>query len=482
VAAVSYRRAINLDKPSNRKAVQDANRKVPHPKTHAQRKAWMDAYIAAGGEYEVIDKSGRKAKDSTQTCPKQKPIIKITVTKIEYVNDHKAILVKGDDWKDPAGAAEKAKFRKPEFIRGTNGDRAYPASVTWDQQLLMKVTCVVEPKDCSPETGVLRADSAKPHMSFESGKVTFKGGENPPILVAAKANLPKAIALVKGETLTWKAKTECGSYNCGNTTHDLYVITAAPVTAPGWPMSNNNGDHNFFTDFRMKHVVTLTQGEHVEHSIVRKIWESYGGSYDLSAPGKLHPWKLSRPGTRGQCMTICAFFQSCSGLLGLKGDLVFVWPSFTNVSGSDVTSSYNSIAGAWAVASPNFRTQTRAVTSPPHTSGTEHGKYHGTEYVAMIDHATTGSGTWLPGWNNYEATFRFTDKSGTTKYYGGGGPIKATPTLVLNDVCSLVSWCYAVSTGKVNTVCHPPGPCKWWSSNTRTPWPPASMSTEYLRG
>ena len=172
----------------------------------------------------------RKAKHSTHNCPKKKPIIKITVTKVEYVNDHKVLLAKTDDWKDPATAPEKAKFRKPEFIRGTNGGHAYPVSVSWDQQLLMKVTCVVEPKDCSPEPGVLKADSAQPHLTFESSKVTFKGGENPPILVKGGAKLPKVIDLIEGEVLNWKAKTDCRSYTCGNSTHDLYVTTANPIT------------------------------------------------------------------------------------------------------------------------------------------------------------------------------------------------------------------------------------------------------------
>ena len=54
---MNHRRAINLNQPNNRKAVREANRKVPNPRTYTERKAWMDAYIAAGGEYEVVSKS-----------------------------------------------------------------------------------------------------------------------------------------------------------------------------------------------------------------------------------------------------------------------------------------------------------------------------------------------------------------------------------------------------------------------------------------
>ena len=97
-------------------------------------------------------------------------------------------------------------------------------------------------------------------------------------------------------------------------------------------------------------------------------------------------------------MTICAFMESAAGLLGLEGRVVYVWPNFDD-PGNDaaMTKSWNARAGAWAAASPSFVKQKRAVTVPPHSS-MGHGKYSSTESVAMVDHATAGSGrmaAWL---------------------------------------------------------------------------------------
>jgi len=74
-----YRKAINLDKPSNQEAVKKANAAIA-PKTGGKqltmgpedadsRKKWMDAYIAAGGEYKVVNLTGKKPKDPRTLCP-----------------------------------------------------------------------------------------------------------------------------------------------------------------------------------------------------------------------------------------------------------------------------------------------------------------------------------------------------------------------------------------------------------------------------
>lgn len=101
----------------------------------------------------------------------------------------------------------------------------------------------------------------------------------------------------------------------------------------------------------------------------------------------------------------------------------------------------------------------------------------------MVDHATS-RGVWAPGWNSYEATFRYTDDQNITKYYGGGGPMENTPEEILDGVCSLVAWCYytAESVRKnigANTLCNPPGPLRWWKTK-RQGWPPSTLDQEIL--
>jgi hypothetical protein len=95
--------------------------------------------------------------------------------------------------------------------------------------------------------------------------------------------------------------------------------------------------------------------------------------------------------------------------------------------------------------------------------GTEHKERHGkhshNEELLMVD----GSG----GWNQFEATFKFThpDKTGATKirYYAGGAGVYDTPQDVMKAVCKETHWTYVAghvrSTGQATEqICKTPGP------------------------
>ncbi len=342
----------------------------------------------------------------------------------------------------------------------------------------------VDPPDCDPEDGILTGSSSLPHVSFKSQRVTFSGGVVG-IYVEADAPLPKQIDVLDNVVVQWSAQTDLRTIaNSGTSTHEIYVTADVPVTAPSWPMSSNlvppgqgSVDHNFFTAFRMKHAATKAKGKSALHDVVKALWDSYGSSYDLNANGHMNPWNLAVAGTTAQCMTICAFLQSAVGMLGLKGDVVYVRPTFDEPpSASGLTKSFNAAGNSWAVASPVFTYTSRQVTVPPHTSKTKHNKYRPAEIIAMIDNMGAPS-HWTPGWNNYEATFRFDDGS-AVKYYGGGGSVENSPTETLDAVCSLVAWSYGG-----NTICNPPGPVRWWRrQNMWTPWPPPTLSSEVLPG
>ena len=435
---------------------------------------------------EAKEKPDRECDETAAPCPlaEKKELTNVQVVSIEYLTDHKLMLDKHDDWRDPVSPVEKKRIKDygPEFVRGQNGGKARPVTHTWDQKVSIKVVVKVDPIDCVPEKGVIEGKSSLPHLSFRSAEAEFSGGVMtiPSALVAQKP-LPKKVDLVENVTVKWSAKTDQTTISdSGTSIHEVYVTTGAPVMADSWPMESNRGDHNFPTAFRVKHAVKTARRENDPHAMVRRIWQSYGGEYDLSAPGDLNPWNLAASGTRAQCMTICSFMQSAAGLLGLRGQVVYVWPNFAEPTGAETTKSYNARAEAWAAASPRFQSQKRSIKSPPHSPQTKHNQYGSIEQVALVDHATnTATGDWIPGWNNYEATFRFED-GGVTKYYGGGGPIEDSPKAVLDKVCAVITWCYSTS-ASVKTFCSPPGPCKWWGK-PRTPWPPPTMDSEMLRG
>jgi hypothetical protein len=95
----------------------------------------------------------------------------------------------------------------------------------------------------------------------------------------------------------------------------------------------------------------------------------------------------------------------------------------------------------------------------------QHGQKHDSEELLMID----GGG----GWNQFEATFKFThpDKTGkmTSRYYAGGAGVYDTPEAVMKDVCKETHWTYVAgrlqSTGQATErICKDPGPSpvdKW---------------------
>jgi hypothetical protein len=408
------------------------------------------------------------------------PITDIKVMAISYATDHRVLLDKRDTWHDPISAAERDWIanQKPEYRRGENGDKALPISHTWGERIGIWVKIRVEPSDAEPESGTLMGQSSRPEVSFQSPQWTFPGGESW-VLAYADAALPAKIDLIEDVTVTWKAVTNIKTHSpCGESKHEIYVTAGRPKLAKGWPMTDNLGNHNWVTAFRMKHAVKTAKGQSKGHDIVQKIWDSYGSEYDLMANGAMNPWNLSVAETTAQCMTICAFIESAAGMLGIVGRLVYCWPSFVENPGADpeVTKSFNpGTPGVWALASPTFHPQSRLVTSPPHSGHQQHSKYGPSETVAMVDHHGS-TARWTPGWNNYEATFRYTE-NGVTKYYGGGGSVQDTPSKVLDDVCAVISWCYSTAEGHGRSFCNPPGPCRWWSHFHRTPWPPPTTES-----
>jgi hypothetical protein len=431
---------------------------------------------------------------ATTPAPVKKPIIDIQIVDFTYLTDHKVMLDKTDDWQDPVTPAELKKIAdsKPEYVRGANGNKARPISHTWSsdpattsgpiEKMTAYLHVKVDPPDCDPEGGILIGTSNLPHVSFKSQRITFSGGMIL-VFVEADAPLPREINVLENVSVQWSAQTDLRTIsNSGTSIHEIYVTAGDPVTAASWPMTDNQAlpggpkNHNFFTAYRMKFAAKSAPFLSKPHDIVNAIWGLYFDQYDLSAPGNMNPWNLATRRIGAQCMTICAFFQSVAGMLGLKGDVVYVYPTFDEPpTAPNLTKSYNGVGRCWVAASTEYQPVLRQITAPPHSSKTKHHKYRMTEYIAMIDNAGVPQNDWTPGWNSYEATFQYNDGT-TTKYYAGGGGVADSPRKVLDNVCAFVAWCY-----NSNTVCNPPGPARWWGP-PRTPWPPKTLNKETLPG
>lgn len=94
--ASNARRAVNLHLDKNKRAVSAANRKVPRVDDGADRVAWMDAYIAAGGDYEEVAPTGKVPGDPKQRCLKAK--LTVTVSDADTglpVEGAEVVLTKG---------------------------------------------------------------------------------------------------------------------------------------------------------------------------------------------------------------------------------------------------------------------------------------------------------------------------------------------------------------------------------------------------
>lgn len=423
--------------------------------------------------------------------PGKKPIASIKIVSITNITDHHVMLAKYDDWKNPQNEDEKKLVGKPEFVAGENDDESLPISHTWKQKIKMKVKVRVEPEDCLSAKGKLIGTGNHACFTFKSSKKKFVSGLVE-VVVTADEELAEEVGIIEDYEIKWSVQGDgLNIEDAGTSKHDIYITTGKPKLAESWPMANNGGqNHNYLTANRVRYAAALAQQKSDPHEIVKSIWESYNGSYDLSANGNKNPWKLMVDDERGQCMTICSFIESAAAMLGLKGQLVFVWPSFSKPKGKGMTRSYNDYAEVWAAASPIYQKQERSSKKrPPHSANSEHHKHYAKEIVSMVDHATAGDGvTWMPGWNTYEATFRFTANK-VTKYYGGGGPIEDSPSEILEKVCALISWCYYVPKPGTQllyaqTFCmtNDKKSCVWWSTNNREPWPPPSMANTALPG
>jgi hypothetical protein len=136
-----YRKAINLDKPSNQEAVKKANSAIAPetggrqltmgPEDADSRKKWMDAYIAAGGEYKVVKPSGKKVKDPKANCPKK--LIKVVWSHHEaYCGNPVALLGTAQNMDPDTPATAEVTAEGKGHIITLNGKGQNTFNLPWE--------------------------------------------------------------------------------------------------------------------------------------------------------------------------------------------------------------------------------------------------------------------------------------------------------------------------------------------------------------
>src|SRR6185369_9938638 len=90
---------------------------------------WMDAYIAAGGKFEVVKPAGKKPGSPCIDCP-CKPIASITILSVDFKSDHALLKDYDTDWNDGG-----ARFPDPEWTAAAQ----HPISHTMDKEVQIEV-------------------------------------------------------------------------------------------------------------------------------------------------------------------------------------------------------------------------------------------------------------------------------------------------------------------------------------------------------
>lgn len=180
-----YRKAINLDKPSNQEAVKKANAAIA-PKTGGKqltmgpedadsRKKWMDAYIAAGGEYKVVKPSGKSPKDPNAHCPPKDKIKLVELVEVVTQDEEKWVSSAGMNTTKIAKSIGRTAKDGPDYKQYINLDKDLEGQNKRhpDYGRLIELKARVEWKDKPAKTEGLGG-----HTVYFSSELT-KGNKRP---------------------------------------------------------------------------------------------------------------------------------------------------------------------------------------------------------------------------------------------------------------------------------------------------------------
>lgn len=449
-----YRKAINRNKPKNKAAKRTANavlaketggRKLTMgPKDADLRKKWMDAYIAAGGEYKVVKTKGKKPKDTGQPCLKKK-VVTARILSVEFLNDHrdtsnKKLLKKPNTvrvrscWRDHNTGTVHCfdvdskmgdsftEFVKPEWdlARGGSAD-SHPVSYTKNRntKVKVKVEFTVKPDGESASFDKLIGMCAKDYLSFEAAVGKTLKTQTLDIEVMSKGKLPNHVDLLEHD-IDWKGVVDGDSKPLGQSgKHKIYVTFDTPHGKLAWDAVNTefmeSGSDQIITESRLEYAVKAAKGmgvsdekECVDAIFVELLKRGVGyflghrwsaGASNVTGitpkpPLHYYMWLCNEHNAFTECHNIAAAFLLACRIIGVKKSFkvgyMYPWPSREEVhptypKTTTKSSSSRNILGK--LASPPL-----GLTHRDHRCRRNHtGAGHGREYLVFVDGSDRGN-------------------------------------------------------------------------------------------
>lgn len=370
----------------------------------------------------------------------------------EYQNDHRALLAKADDWRDPTRPDERrlvADGAPPALVPGKQVDIPF-ASVTWGSAVRARVR--VSARNCGGIPPSLEAKANSPWLAFvadgpgrldQDGACTFT--------LVAREPLPYVIRELEGE-VQWTIKTGRRRVGLGRSHHTLFVTAGPPQRAQAWAMTGvgtvpPRPDHNAFTVYRLRGAIRVANGAGTGTAAAAAAWRYTQKHYDIFANPELNPWALLETEQYGQCMTAGALIEAIYAILGFQtGKVVYVYPALTRPKNPNLrTFPHAVIPGSFTVESDAYdvRGQFRWVVADAspvmHKHSTveaaRHRGAHGIERLMFRD--------WTGHLHNYATAF-VVEEEGHKTYFGGGyeGRPYHDAESFLAAACIAVVWVY----------------------------------------
>lgn len=375
----------------------------------ALRRKWMAAYEKAGGKVEFVDYSGKKPKDTCETC-KPKKSVTARIISVTFLSDHlgggaklikravpEHIKVKRKTGVNPTTGTETfvmeevdsvygdgfTDFMKPEWdvARGGSAD-SHPISHTKDQNVQIKVEIEITftPEGESGTLTRVTGTGSDLYLSFEkslSKTVTTQRIEVTGLV--SKGKLPNFVTRLDG-SIDWKVEIDGEEKSIGMTsTHVIYVTFDKPFGKMGSPTDNAFAEidaDQIVTEDRLKYSVTAADHTgsvdeqecvdaifvnlmklHVGYVLDRR-WEHAPNNTGVLPKPTLHHylWLCDAAIGQGECHNIAAAMALACRILGVKGAFevgyMYPWPSRaenhpTYSKSSLTTSSGKSILGKY---------------------------------------------------------------------------------------------------------------------------------------
>ena len=388
----AYRRAVDLKDPENQAAMKAANAAVAgetggrrltmSSKDAALREKWMDAYIAAGGDYVEVKPKNKKSTGTCVNCPRKKTVT-AKIVAVTFRSDHldggKKKLLKRSK-KEPIEVIERkiptvvktakdsyfgdtyTEFLKPEWDEGRGGNAdSHPVSYTKAKEVKVDIDIqfTVKPDGQSASLTEIKGASSKDYLKFEKKlKRKIKTERIPVSGLTSKGSLPNHVDLIS-DSIDWSVVVDGEEKKIGTTgTHTIYVTFDDPEGKMSSPSDNyftEAGSDQIVTETRLKYSVEAAKGTGTSDEkecvdaifvnlmalgvgyVLYRRWENdpKDNTWIISKPTLHHYLWLCNAGIgEGECHNIAASFALACRIIGVQKSLkvgyMYPWPSRKN--------------------------------------------------------------------------------------------------------------------------------------------------------